>query len=319
MQNNYSFTITKELESLRLDSAITAYCLENSIELSRSALKAREMPVSVNGRGEKLSFKVREGDKIEFTFIGPKALNATPQPVEFGIVYRDEDIAVINKPYGLTVHPARGHEDRTLVNGLLYYFDQKLPSHGGDERPGIVHRLDKDTAGLMIVALNEKAHHRLTEDFKNRKIGKIYHAVLKGTLDKEGRIEAPIGRSKRDRKKMAVIPAGRPSVTEYHVLEYLKDHSYIEINLLTGRTHQIRVHFSSIGHPVAGDPLYSRGFNQYGLTGIALCSKKLSFTHPVSGRPLNFEIDLPEEMQNLINKLRTEQTPFKIENSINKA
>jgi 23S rRNA pseudouridine1911/1915/1917 synthase len=306
MDKRFTFTINPLSAGKRLDQAITLYCLDGAIDFSRSSLKSREIPVSVNGKAEKLSYKVREGDLIEFVITPLKELKAFPQKVDFDIIYRDRDIAVINKPFGLTVHPARGHEDNTLVNGLLYYLGGNLPGSSDGIRPGIVHRLDKDTAGLMIIALNEKSHRKLTEDFKNRNITKIYHAVVKGNLQEGfGRIDCPIGRSRKNRKLMAVTPDGRPSITEYRVLENLEGHSYIEIGLLTGRTHQIRVHFSNLGHPVAGDRLYSSAPGKYGLTGLALCSKKISFPHPRDGREMSFEIELPGEMKMLLDKLRS--------------
>ncbi len=304
MGGSYSFRIKGEQQGKRLDVAITEYCLSESIDFSRSSLKSRDVPVLVNGKIEKLACRVREGDLVEFVLTPPIEIKALPQKVDFDIVYRDDDIAVINKPFGLTVHPARGHEDGTLVNGLLYYLGSSLPDGGVPERPGIVHRLDKDTAGLMIVALNEKAHRRLTDDFKMRNITKIYHAIVKGELMSGGRIETPIGRSKKNRKIMGVTSSGKPSITEYTLLENLKGHSYLEVNLLTGRTHQIRVHLAHIGHPVAGDRLYSSSPGRYGLTGLALCAKKLKFRHPGDGREMNFEIDLPGEMQDLLEKLR---------------
>ncbi len=305
--DKYSFTVQGETSGLRLDVAITLYCSENDIEFSRSSLKARNMPVFVNGRTEKMSFRVSEGDKVEFTLIKAPEMRAFPQDVDFGVVYSDEDIAVVNKPFGLTVHPAKGHEEGTLVHGLLYKMGGGLPVLSGRDRPGIVHRLDKDTAGLMIIALNEKAHRRLSEDFSDRKISKIYHAVVKGRITENGRIDEPIGRSRRDRKKMAVVSGGKNAVTEYKVLENFTYHTYVEINLLTGRTHQIRVHFNHIGHPVEGDRLYSSSPSRYGLTGLALCAKKISFMHPVKGLPMSFEIDLPGEMEELLEKLRGEE------------
>ncbi len=304
MDGSRKFIINAGLAGQRLDRAITSYCLSISLDISRSSLKARKMPVLVNGFEEKLSYKVREGDLVEFVIIPPAELKAFPQKVDFDIVYRDADIAVINKPSGLTVHPARGHEEGTLVNGLVYYFGSDLPDSGERQRPGIVHRLDKDTAGLMIVALNEYAHRKLTEDFKKRNVKKVYHAIVRGNLQGTGRLDTPIGRSRKNRKLMAAVKDGKPSITEYAVLENFSDHCYVEIKLLTGRTHQIRVHFASIGHPIAGDRLYSSTPGRYGLTGLALCSKKITFNHPVDGREMNFEIELPDEMTDLIEKLR---------------
>ncbi len=307
------FTFEQGNNSRRLDSAFADYCSKNGIELTRSSIKARNLVIFVNEKPEKPSYVVKIGDRIHLELPEIEPAGLIPQDLDFEIVYSDNDIAVINKPYGLTVHPSKGHPDKTLVNGLLYrlkciegtgFGKPRLSSIGGEERPGIVHRLDKDTAGLMVVALNDKAHHGLADDFKARRIKKTYHAIVKGRVDQSGRIEAPIGRSKHDRKKMAVTTGGKPAVTEYRVIEYLNGHSYIEINLLTGRTHQIRVHFSHIGHTVAGDPVYSRNAKSYGLTGIALCAKKLEFIHPVLEKPMLFEINLPEEFKELLEKLR---------------
>jgi len=302
------FVVSKE-SNYRLDRAIANYCKENNIELSRSALKSRDANILVNQRERKLSHIVKEGDVIELTIPDTKLINILPQDVHFEILYLDNDIAVVNKPSGLVVHPSKGHEENTLVNGLLNLlverYGKSLSFAGGIERPGIVHRLDKDTAGILIIALSDKAHHKLSEDFKERRIKKTYYAVVKGYPEREGKIELPIGRSRNDRKKMAVVPEGRYALTEYRVIEYLKDHSLVEINLHTGRTHQIRVHFAHIGHPVAGDAIYSRNHRQYGLTGLALCAKKIIFNHPATGREMSFEIELPEEMKRLVTELRS--------------
>jgi 23S rRNA pseudouridine1911/1915/1917 synthase len=305
MRKKYSFIASNETINQRLDTVAVLHCRDQGIELTRSGIKARDIGLFVNGKLEKLSYPVKENDKIEFEIPESAPSELKAEFVDFEMVYCDEDIAIVNKPFGLTVHPSKGHESQTLVNGLLYKLKGKLSSIGGIERPGIVHRLDKDTAGLLIIALNDKAHHKLAEDFKARRIKKIYHAIVKGYLEESGKIDAPIGRSPHDRKKMAIITDGKPAITEYKTLEYLNHHTYVEINLLTGRTHQIRVHFSSLGHSVAGDPIYSRNFKQYGLTGIALCAKRLEFLHPISERALQFEIELPKEMLILLEKLRS--------------
>lgn len=288
----------------RLDVVAVKAAAFSGAELTRSSLKTRGIEMTVNGRPEKTSYKTKSGDRISFGIPDVIPAQVLPQDIPIEVVYSDRNIAVINKPYGLTVHPAKGHEDGTLVNALLYKMKGKLSSIGGVERPGIVHRLDKDTAGLMVVALTDKAHQKLSDDFKDRKVKKTYHAIVKGHTDKEGVIDMPIGRSSRDRKKMDVREDGRQSLTEYKTLEYLKDHSYVEVVIHTGRTHQIRVHFSHIQHPVAGDPLYSRKANQYRLTGIALCAKKLEFVHPVSKKKMKFEIPLPAEFKDLLENLR---------------
>lgn len=300
----YECEISEEERGERLDVVAARVLAENRSDISRSALKNRDIPVLVNGKREKLSYRVSPGERVSMEIPDPVPAEIKAQDIPLEIVFRDKNIAVVNKPYGLTVHPARGHADGTLVNALLHHLKGKLSSVGGVERPGIVHRLDKDTAGLMIVALTDRAHRKLTEDFRDHRIKKTYHAVVKGETEPSGKIDMPIGRSPRDRKKMDVRHDGKPAVTEYRALEYLRDHTHVEINLLTGRTHQIRVHFSHIRHPVAGDPLYSRDAGLYRLTGIALFSKKLEFRHPVTGKILKFDAALPDEFRDLLKRLR---------------
>lgn len=301
MPKTIAFTIKDG--GARLDSAVTDYALKKGLDISRSALKSRTVTITLNGKEAKFGNKTKPGDRVEFTLPETKASGVLPQDIPVEIIYHDKDIAVVNKPYGIAVHPAKGHEDGTLVNALLFRMKGKLSSIGGVERPGIVHRLDKDTAGIMIIALTDRAHRKLAEDFKNRNVRKIYHAVVKGHTDRDGRIDLPIGRSPKDRKKMAVTKFGKPAATEYRALKFLRDHTYIEVGLLTGRTHQIRVHFAHIGHAIAGDPIYSRGAKAYGLPGIALCSKKIEFSHPVTGKKMKFETDLPEGMKSMIDRL----------------
>jgi 23S rRNA pseudouridine1911/1915/1917 synthase len=301
------FRVTPELEGERLDTAAAAAPDALAASVSRSALKAREIDVFLNGKPEKLSCKVKTGDEIRFVLPENRSLEARAEDMPVDIIYRDDDIAVVNKPAGIAVHPAKGHEDGTLVNRLLFALDGKLSGIGGVERPGIVHRLDLDTWGLLVVALSDRAHAVLSKSFMDREVEKIYHAVVKGRTDPKGVIDFPIGRSHKDRKKMDAREDGKPALTEYEAVEFLRDHTWVKIRLHTGRTHQIRVHFTCIGHPVAGDPLYSRGANSYGMTGLALCAKRLCFNHPVTGQRMEFEIDLPKEMRDLIERLRVKE------------
>ncbi|MFN4216502.1 MAG: RluA family pseudouridine synthase [Brevinematales bacterium] len=287
----------------RLDKVVAEYLQQHGYSLTRSGLKSQDIPITVNNQREKLSHEVQMGDCITVEIPDPKPMELKPQPVAFSVVYQDEHIAVINKPYGVVVHPSKGHEEGTLVHGLLYHLGDHLSSIGGKERPGIVHRLDKDTTGLLIVALTDIAHHRLVEDFKTHRIHKIDYAIVKGHPPQSGIIDAPIGRCNTNRKKMAVVSIGKPALSEYRVLEYLKNHALVQVRIYTGRTHQIRVHMAHIGHPIAGDPLYSRHAHQYHLPGLALCAKELSFVHPVSGKEMHFVIDLPEEMSILKERL----------------
>ncbi len=246
---------------------------------------------------------VRPGDALRITVpeAAPAAVEKEDIPVP--ILYQDADIAVIDKPYGMVVHPAGGNETGTLVNALLFALDG-LSGIGGVRRPGIVHRLDKDTSGIMLVAKNDRAHLNLSGQLKDRSIEKHYLAVVEGELrEDEGRIDSPIGRSKRDRKKMAVTEDGRPSQTEWKVLERLKRAALLDVHILTGRTHQIRVHMRSIGHPVAGDPIY-------GLKGgvktprMLLHAHTLSFTHPRTGERMAFTAPPPREFEETLAKLR---------------
>lgn len=280
----------------RLDVAIPQACPE----ISRSALKSRLAGVTVNGRPSRLSARVQAGDRVCLSLQDIQELDLQPRDIPLQIIYQDQDIAVINKPAGLAVHPSPGHWDHSLVHGLLHHLQGRLSQIGGVERPGIVHRLDKDTAGLLIIALNDRAHQALSAAFKARTIHKTYEAIVQGHPPKEGEIDAPIGRSDRDRKKMAVRPGGKPALTRYRVLEYFDQAAWVEIDLLTGRTHQIRVHFSHLGHPLLGDPLYSRS----GGSGLALCARRLQFTHPLSGRELSFEVALPPHFEQMLSELQ---------------
>ena len=223
------------------------------------------------------------------------------------IVYQDADIAVINKPKGLVVHPAAGNAQGTLVNALLYCLDG-LSGINGEIRPGIVHRLDKDTSGLLVVAKNDTAHRDLEKQIKNREVKRVYQALVHGTPEPEdGAVNAPIGRHRTDRKKMAVVPDGRYALTHYRVLEHLGGSSLIEARLETGRTHQIRVHMASIGHPVIGDTVYGKGRETLGLKGQALHAIQLGFRHPASHEWVQFNAPLPDDFQQALEKLRTGQ------------
>lgn len=273
-------------------------------ELTRSALKQRLYSLAVNGKPAKLSFKLRKGDRIEAVWVKRLEPSFAPEAVDFGVIYRDDDVMIVDKPWNLTVHPAKGHETGTLANGVLNFFrEQHLDEHFGTEnRPGIVHRLDKDTRGLMIVALNADSACKLCDSFKERRIKKIYKALVKGTTQDFGVVDKPIGRSRHDRKKMAVVAGGRPSVTEFKTLERLDGASLIACNLLTGRTHQIRVHMASLGHPVLGDLLY--GKTRISLPGMALLASYVKFEHPKTGREMEFKLPDPPEFLELLESLR---------------
>ncbi len=275
---------------------------------SRSQLKQAidDERVLVNQKVEKPKYKVQPGDQIEVTIPDPVALDLEPENIPLDIVYEDDDVIVVNKPAGMVVHPSPGHPDHTLVNALLYH--SPLSTINGTYRPGIVHRIDKDTSGLLMVAKNNNAHRSLAAQLKNKTNLREYIALVHGVIKQDkGVIDAPIGRSPKDRKRQAIVADGRHAVTHYQVLERYLNYTLISCWLETGRTHQIRVHMKSIGHPLAGDPLYGPRKTIAG-SGQFLHAKKLGFRHPVTGKQLVFEAPLPDDFQRVINRLR-EQTP----------
>lgn len=264
-----------------------------------------EGKVMVNGRPQKSSYKVKSGDEIVLEEDEPKETELKAEDIPLNIIYDDDDIVVINKPKGLVVHPGNGNQDGTLVNAVLSLCKGSLSGIGGKIRPGIVHRLDKDTSGLIIVAKNDKAHIDLSEQIKNRQVKKTYIALVRGTVkENEATINMPIGRSDKDRKKMAVKKNGKEAVTHFRVLERFEGFTLLEVKIETGRTHQIRVHLSEIGYPVVGDETYSNGKNPFGIKGQLLHAKRLEFKHPTTGKQLALEAELPEEFTKVLAKLR---------------
>ncbi len=286
-------------EDTRLDS----YIVMKNPELTRSAVQRLldEGNILVNNEIKKNSYKVRIGDVIEISIPEPKDAKIEAQDIPIEIVYEDNDIIVVNKPKGLVVHPANGNPDGTLVNAILNICGDSLSGIGGEKRPGIVHRLDKDTSGLLIVAKNDKAHLNMSEQIKDRKVVKKYVALVKGVIEEdEATINMPIGRSKSDRKKMAVDKQGKEAVTHFKVIKRYNKYTLLDIKIDTGRTHQIRVHMAEIGHPVVGDEVYSNGKNEFGVKGQMLHAKSLDFCHPITGKKLHFEADLPEYFKDVL-------------------
>ena len=258
--------------------------------------------VFVNGKQVKSGYKLRENDKISVTIKAPEKISTEEEDVPFDIVYEDDDVVVVNKPQGLVVHPCTSTKSGTLVNGLLHRV-KNLSGINGVLRPGIVHRLDKDTSGLLVVAKNDKAHIALQEQIKNKTCKRIYLAVLTGNLKEDsGEIVTKIARDKKDRKKMAVADVGREAITNYRVLERFKDACLVEFLLKTGRTHQIRVHAKYLNHPVVGDKVYGKEVK--GLNGQLLHAYKLSFIHPTTGKEVSFTAPLPDYFENYLQKLR---------------
>lgn len=284
----------------RLDKA-----LADLTELSRSqandAIKAGE--VLVNGKPEKAKYAVKAGDVIHYQLPQEEVLDYVAEDLPLDIVYQDADLAIINKPQGMVVHPSAGHRSGTLVNALLYHI-KDLSTINGVIRPGIVHRIDKDTSGLLMIAKNDKAHQALAEELKAKKSLRQYLALVHGNLPNDrGVIEAPIGRSDKDRKKQAVTAKGKPALTRFQVLERFGDYTLVEVTLETGRTHQIRVHMAYIGHPVAGDPVYGPRKTLKG-EGQFLHARTLGLTQPSTGEELVFSADLPKIFQETLESLR---------------
>lgn len=298
----YSFTVQPELVGERIDKFISV----NVEELSRSASAALidSGSVTVNGKNIAKNYKTRIGDQITVNVPEPKELETEPENIPLDIVYEDSDLLVVNKPKGMVVHPAPGNYSGTLVNALLYHCKDSLSGINGVLRPGIVHRIDKDTSGLLIVAKNDKAHIGLAEQIKEHSFTREYEAVVYGKLkDPTGTVDAPIGRHKTDRKKMCVTPNNsKNAVTHYRVIDYNNGFSHVALKLETGRTHQIRVHMSYIGHPVAGDSVYGPSKVITSLNGQCLHAKKIGFVHPITNEELFFDSELPDYFQEFLRK-----------------
>ena len=289
-------------ENIRLDS----YIAKKYKDLSRTMIQRliEDGDVLVNGSNKKISYKVNLNDEISINIPEPEKSDLKPQNIPLEIIYEDNDIIVVNKPKGMVVHPANGNPDGTLVNAVMAICKDSLSGIGGKIRPGIVHRLDKDTSGIIIVAKNDKAHINLSKQIKDRKMKKIYIALVKGVVNEnEATIDMPIGRSAKDRKKMAVRKDGKQAITHFKVLKRYPNYTLLEVKIDTGRTHQIRVHMAEIGHPVVGDMVYSKGKNDFGVVGQMLHAKSLDFTHPITGEKMHLEAELPQYFKDVIEKL----------------
>lgn len=262
--------------------------------------------VMVNGKNVKSNYKLKQNDEVSVMIPEPVRLDVLPEKADLDIVYEDGDVLVINKPKGMVVHPAAGNYSGTLVNALMEYCKDDLSDINGVIRPGIVHRIDKDTSGVLVVAKNNIAHEGLSKRLKTHDIKRVYVALVEGVIREDtGKIDAPIGRHPVERKKMAVnIKSGRRAVTHFKVLERFKNATYIEVRLETGRTHQIRVHMSYIGHPVIGDAVYGKRKQEYDVEGQALHARVLGFIHPVKDEYMEFEVGLPDYFTGLLEKLR---------------
>lgn len=295
-------TILCDRDGVRID----AFLAEMVEQLSRSAAQQllEKGGITVNGKVVKKNYKTHDGDEITVELPEPEPVELLPENIPLDIRYEDEDVVVINKPKGLVVHPAPGHWSGTLVNALMYHCGDSLSGINGQLRPGIVHRIDMDTSGLLIVAKNDFAHQALAEQLKDHSLSRIYEAIVVGNIRADsGTIDAPIGRHPVDRKKMTVTEKNsRPAVTHYQVVARYSGYTHLRLRLETGRTHQIRVHLAWQNHPIVGDMVYGRG-KELGLTSQCLHARRLTFRHPRTGKLVTVECELPEYFQTVLKKL----------------
>lgn len=297
------FVVTYLEANNRLDKALSLF--KSDISRSYIAKLIEEGKVLVNDKQEKSSYKVKENDVICLLDFEDKKSDIKEEDIPLDVVYEDDDIMIINKAQGMVVHPANGHYSGTLVNALMHQADS-LSSINGVIRPGIVHRIDKDTSGLICIAKNDNAHHFLADQLKDHTMSREYIALVRGVIkENSGTIDMPIGRDKKDRKKMGIDKEGKPATTHFQVLERFNDHTLVKCQLVSGRTHQIRVHMSAINHPVEGDPLYAgRNYDKLYKNGQLLTAYKLKLIHPTSKKEMVFEIDLPDYFKEVLDKLR---------------
>lgn len=299
--------IIVEETGIRIDQ----YLNKKDAELTRTLIQKyiNDNIIKVNGKENiKCSYKVKAGDEIEIADVEDEITDILPEDIPLEIVYEDEDIAIVNKPKGMVVHPGNGNYSGTMVNSLMYSHKDKLSSINGVIRPGIVHRIDKDTSGLLVVAKNDKAHKILSDKFKEHDITREYICLVKGIINKDNiTIKLPIGRSEKDRKKMAVTNKNaREAITHIQVLQRFKKSGYtlLSVRLETGRTHQIRVHLSYIGYPIVGDGVYSNGKNEFGIEGQMLHARILGFVHPIQNKYMEWEVEPSKEFEDIIKMLR---------------
>ena len=286
----------------RLDKFIS----ENISEISRSyaASLAKAGLIMCEGKRLDKNYKIKGGELLQISIPDPEPQEVLAENIPLDILYEDSDLLVVNKPQGMVVHPAPGNYSGTLVNALLYHCRDSLSAINGVIRPGIVHRIDKDTSGLLVVAKNNNAHIKLSKQIKEKKALRCYMALVNGRIKENGTVNAPIARNPKDRKKMAVVFGGREAVTHYEVLEDLGEYTLIKCILETGRTHQIRVHMTHIGHSIVGDKTYGVKKDKFGLDGQLLHAAQIGFDHPSTGEYMQFSVDLPDYFAEVLNKLR---------------
>lgn len=296
------FIIEKENEGIRLDKVLSNLDSELSRTMIQKQIENKE--ILVNDKVQKASYKVQLKDKITVKELEPVKIDIKPEDIPIEVIYEDNDIIVVNKPKGLVVHPANGNPDGTLVNAIMKICNGSLSGIGGKIRPGIVHRLDKDTSGILIIAKNDKAHINLSEQIKNREVKKTYIALVRGFVkENNATIRMPIARSTKDRKKMAVSKDGKEAITHFKVIKRYTNYTLLQINIETGRTHQIRVHLSQIGYPIIGDVVYSNGKNEFGVIGQMLHAEKIEFLHPITKQHMKLEADIPQYFKQILEKL----------------
>ncbi len=299
-----NFTIEENLNNVRLDTALSKLMEDRSRSFFQNLIEKKK--VTVNNDIKKSNHKLKTGDKVQVIIPDPVILKVEAEDIPLDILYEDKDLIVVNKPQGMVVHPASGNLTGTLVNALLNHCSD-LSGINGVVRPGIVHRIDKDTSGILVVAKNDYSHNKLAEQLKNHSMTREYTALVEGIIQNDsGTVDAPLGRHPVDRLKIAVIQGGRRAVTHYNVMERFKKNTLVNCHLETGRTHQIRVHMNYIGHPLVGDPVYGYKKQRFNLKGQLLHARKLGFIHPSTGEYMEFNSDIPEEFKKIINILRNE-------------
>lgn len=300
-QNMKKIIVKQEETDKRIDSYLSKREAISRVSIQRLL---EEGKILVNEKKVKPSYKVQQRDSITIEKEEAKETTLKAQEIPIEIIYEDKDIIAVNKPKGLVVHPANGNPDGTLVNAIMAICKDSLSGIGGEIRPGIVHRLDKDTSGMIIVAKNDKSHINMSEQIKNHQVEKTYIALVKGIVkEKEATINMPIGRSTKDRKKMAVTKTGKEAITHFKVLARYDNYTLLEVKIETGRTHQIRVHLSQIGYPIVGDTTYSNGKNEWEVVGQCLHAKSLKFRHPITGKEMFLEAKLPTYFQEILKEL----------------
>lgn len=294
--------VSIEYEELRLDQFLAEYFNEYSRSHFQKLIKGKN--VLVNGVEEKASYKVSVDDEITVKNIKPKEIDIVPEDIPLDILYEDSDVLIVNKPKGMVVHPAPGHQSGTLVNAIMFHCKDDLSGINGEIRPGIVHRIDRDTTGSLIICKNDYSHNFIAEQIKEHSANRIYRGIVVGNLTDDGLVDAPIGRDEKERKKMAINKVhGKEAVTHYRVLKNYDGYTYVEFKLETGRTHQIRVHMASIGHPLLGDEVYGKKSSKFKLEGQTLHAMKIGFIHPTTKEYMEFDAPLPEYFSHLLDIL----------------